>query len=148
MVSIRTVLSSKNDRTNVTVEASATMLDAVKAMSDANIGAVLVTENGKVVGIFTERDYVRKGELAGRVAATTPVRDVMVAQMITVTWETTVDQCLALMKQNRIRHLPVVENDQLLGIISMRDVMFASIANRESEIRGLENYITGTGFQS
>ena len=148
MVSIRTVLSSKNDRTNVTVEASATMLDAVKAMSDANIGAVLVTENGKVVGIFTERDYVRKGELAGRVAATTPVRDVMVAQMITVTWETTVDQCLALMKQNRIRHLPVVENDQLLGIVSMRDVMFASIANRESEIRGLENYITGTGFQS
>lgn len=148
MVTIRTVLSSKKTRTNVTVDASDTMLDAVRAMKDADIGAVLVTENQKVVGIFTERDYARKGELAGRVAEKTPVREVMVEQMITVTWDTTVDQCLALMKQNRIRHLPVVENDQLLGIISMRDVMFASIANRESEIRGLENYITGTGFQS
>ena len=68
--------------------------------------------------------------------------------MFTVQRTTTVDQCLALMKQNRIRHLPVVEDDQLIGIVSMRDVMFASIANRESEIRGLESFLTGTGFQS
>ena len=68
--------------------------------------------------------------------------------MFTVQRTTTVDQCLALMKQNRIRHLPVVEDDQLIGIVSMRDVMFASIANRESKIRGQESFLTGTGFQS
>ncbi len=72
----------------------------------------------------------------------------MVPDMITVTEDASVDQCMALMKQYNVRHLPIVENDQLVGIVSMRDVLFAVLENRESEIRGLENYIMGSGFQS
>lgn len=72
----------------------------------------------------------------------------MVSRMITVTSETSVEQCMALMNQYKIRHLPVVENDQLIGLVSIRDVMTAALENKESEIRGLENYIMGSGFQS
>jgi CBS domain-containing protein len=117
-------------------------------MADAHIGAILVTENGKIIGIYTERDYLYKGEIEGRSAKDTKLKDVMVSKMITVTNETTVEQCMGLMKQYRIRHLPVVEHDQLIGLVSMRDVMLAAIENKESEIRGLENYILGSGFQS
>lgn len=107
-----------------------------------------MTENGKITGIFTERDYLHKGELEGRAAKNTSIKDVMVTQMISVTNDTTVEQCMALMKQYRIRHLPVVEKEHLVGLVSMRDVMMAVLDNKESEIRGLENYIMGSGFQS
>ncbi|HRQ22874.1 MAG TPA: CBS domain-containing protein [Anaerolineales bacterium] len=148
MTTVRKLLESKPDAENYSVEATATVQDALKVMADANIGAVLVTEGGKIVGIYTERDYLRKGELEGRSAKDTLIKDVMVAKMLTVHRDTTVDQCIALMKQYHVRHLPVVENDQLIGLVSMRDVMLAAIENRESEIRGLENYIMGSGFQS
>lgn len=148
MTTVRKLLEAKSTATNFSVEASQSVLHALMLMSEAQIGAVLVTESGKIVGIYTERDYLNKGELEGRTAKGTKIRDVMVPQMITVTRETSVEQCMALMKQYRIRHLPVVENDQLIGLVSMRDVMTAAIENRESEIRGLENYIMGSGFQS
>lgn len=148
MTTVRKLLESKASPTNFSVEAAQTVWDALKVMSQAKIGAILVTENGKITGIFTERDYLHKGELEGRVAKNTKIKDVMVTQMITVTNDTTVDQCMALMKQYRIRHLPVVEKDQLIGLVSMRDVMMAALDNKESEIRGLENYIMGSGFQS
>jgi len=148
MTTVRKLLETKSDAENYSVEATATVQDALKVMGDANIGAVLVTEGGKIVGIYTERDYLRKGELEGRSAKDTLIKDVMVAKMLTVHRDTTVDQCIALMKQYHVRHLPVVENDQLIGLVSMRDVMLAAIENRESEIRGLENYIMGSGFQS
>jgi CBS domain-containing protein len=123
-------------------------MDALKVMADENIGAVLVTDSGKIVGIYTERDYLRKGEFAGRIAAETPLREVMTSQMFTVTLNTSVEQCMGLMNQHRLRHLPVVENEKLLGIVSMRDVLLAALELKESEIRGLENYIMGSGFQS
>jgi CBS domain-containing protein len=148
MTTVRKLLEAKPDAENYSVEATATVQEALKVMADANIGAVLVTEGGKIVGIYTERDYLRKGELEGRSAKDTLIKDVMVAKMLTVHRDTTVDQCIALMKQYHVRHLPVVENDQLIGLVSMRDVMLAAIENRESEIRGLENYIMGSGFQS
>lgn len=148
MTTVRKLLEAKPDSENYTVESTATVLEALKVMADANIGAALVTEGGKIVGIYTERDYLRKGELEGRSAKETLIKDVMVAKMLTVRRDTTVDQCIALMKQYHVRHLPVVENDQLIGLVSMRDVMLAAIENRESEIRGLENYIMGSGFQS
>ena len=81
-------------------------------------------------------------------AKDTKIKDVMVSRMITVTKDTTADQCVELMKQYNISHLPVVEHDQLVGLVSMRDVIAAAFENKESEIRGLENYIMGTGFQS
>lgn len=148
MTTVRKLLEVKESAANFSVEATQSVLDALKVMAEAQIGAILVTENDKIIGIYTERDYLYKGELEGRSAKNTKIKDVMIPQMITVTNETTVDQCMALMKQYRIRHLPVVENDQLVGLVSMRDVMLAAIENRESEIRGLENYIMGSGFQS
>jgi CBS domain-containing protein len=118
----------------------------LKVMADANIGAVLVTEEKKIVGIFTERDYLQKGELEGRSANSTLIRDVMTSGMYTVNMDTSVDQCMALMETHHIRHLPVVEKDQLVGLVSIRDVMTEALKNKESEIKGLENYITGSGF--
>jgi len=148
MTTVRKLLEAKETAKNFSVEASQTVLDALKVMAEAHIGAILVTENGKIIGIYTERDYLYKGEIEGRSAKDTKLKDVMVSKMITVTNETTVEQCMGLMKQYRIRHLPVVEKDQLVGLVSMRDVMLAAIENKESEIRGLENYILGSGFQS
>lgn len=148
MTTVRKLLDDKEISWNYSVESTDTVFQALKVMSEAQIGAVLVTENGKIIGIFTERDYLKKGELEGRVAKGTQIKDVMTPRMITVTTETSMDQCIALMKQHRIRHLPVVEKGQLMGLVSIRDVLMAAIANRESEIRGLENYIMGSGFQS
>ncbi len=148
MTTVRKLLEAKETAKNFSVEASQTVLDALKVMAEAHIGAILVTENGKIIGIYTERDYLYKGEIEGRSAKETKLKDVMVSKMITVTNDTTVEQCMGLMKQYRIRHLPVVEQDQLIGLVSMRDVMLAAIENKESEIRGLENYILGSGFQS
>ncbi|GAB1470791.1 CBS domain-containing protein [Chloroflexota bacterium] len=148
MTTVRKLLEAKESAANFSVEATQSVLDALKVMADAHIGAVLVTEKGRIIGIYTERDYLFKGEVLGRAARDTTVRDVMTPDMINVTMETTVEQCMALMRQYKIRHLPVVENDRLVGLVSMRDVMLAALAIKESEIRGLENYITGSGFQS
>lgn len=148
MFTVREILEAKGDASNYAVSANDTVLTALKLMAEKHIGAVLVTEGGKIVGIYTERDYVQKGELQGRKADSTLLRDVMTASMYTVTTDTSVEQCMALMEAHHIRHLPVVENDQLMGMVSIRDVMSAVLENRESEIKGLENYILASGFAS
>ena len=148
MTTVRKLLEEKELEKNFSVASTDTVLQALKVMAEAHIGAILVTEGGKIVGIYTERDYLYKGEIEGRLAKDTLVKDVMVSKMMTVTKDTTVEQCMGLMKQYNVRHLPVVEKDQLVGLVSMRDVMFAALKNKESEIRGLENYIMGSGFQS
>ena len=148
MTTVRKLLETKESTTNFSIASTDTVLQAVKVMTEHHIGALLVTDEGKIVGIYTERDYLYKGENEGRVAKDTKIKDVMVSRMITVTKDTTADQCVELMKQYNIRHLPVVENDQLVGLVSMRDVIAAAFEGKESEIRGLENYIMGTGFQS
>ena len=148
MTTVRKLLEAKNLSKNYSVASTDTVLQAIKMMAEVHIGALLVTEGGKIVGIYTERDYLYKGENEGRAAKDTKIKDVMISKMITVTMDTPVEQCMGLMKQYNVRHLPVVENDQLVGLVSMRDVMFAALENKESEIRGLENYIMGSGFQS
>ncbi len=148
MTTVRKLLESKETETNYSVASTDTVLQAIQVMVDAHIGAVLVTEGGKIVGIYTERDYLYKGEIEGRLAKETMLKDVMISKMVTVTMDTTAEQCIALMRQYNIRHLPVVESEHLIGLVSMRDVMFAALENKESEIRGLENYIMGSGFQS
>jgi CBS domain-containing protein len=115
-------------------------------MAGANIGSVLVMEEGKIIGIFTERDYALKGELEGRTAKETRVRDVMTQEMLTVTTETSTDECMAVMMKYHIRHLPVVENGTLVGIVSMRDVVAAALEERENKIQGLEDFIHSSGF--
>jgi CBS domain-containing protein len=146
MTSVRRLLETKEGASNFAVSTTDTVLDALKVMNEARVGAVLVTENHKIVGIFTERDYLQKGEMAGRVAKSTLMKDVMTHDMYTVNMETSVEQCMALMDEHHFRHLPVVENGHLIGIISIRDVMNAMLKNKESEIKGLENYIMGSGF--
>ncbi|MEW5939043.1 MAG: CBS domain-containing protein [Chloroflexota bacterium] len=148
MTTVRKLLEAREHETNISVPSTDTVLQAIRVMTENHIGAVFVTEAGKTVGIFTERDYLRKGELEGRAAKDTLVKDVMTPRMVTVTLDSSVEECSALMKQFRIRHLPVVENNQLIGMVSMRDVLVAALENRESEIRGLENFILGSGFQS
>lgn len=148
MTTVRKLLESKDTETNYSVASTDTVLQAIKVMAEAHIGAVLVTEGERIVGIYTERDYLYKGEIENRAAKDTLIKDVMISKMVTVTMETSTEQCIGLMRQYNIRHLPVVENEHLIGLVSMRDVMFAALENKESEIRGLENYIMGSGFQS
>ena len=148
MTTVRKLLETKSSDTSYSIASTDTVLQAVKMMTQYHIGALLVKEGEKIVGIYTERDYLYKGENEGRVAKDTLIKDVMSVRMITVTMDTTADQCVELMKQYNIRHLPVVEHDQLVGLVSMRDVIAAAFEGKESEIRGLENYIMGTGFQS
>lgn len=148
MATVKQLMSVKNDGANFSIDCNDTVLKALEIMAEANISAVMVTENEIIVGIFTERDYSRKCELKGLSAESTRVRDLMTEKMITVTLETSMDQCMGLMKQYRIRHLPVIENDTMVGMVSMRDVIDTVLSERESTIKGLENYILGSGFAS
>jgi predicted transcriptional regulator len=122
------------------------VLTALEIMADANIGAVMVTENRKIMGIFTERDYTRECALKGLTAESIPVRDVMTEQMMTVKADTSLDQCVSLMNQYHIRHLPVIEENTMIGIISIRDVVKELLSDRDSTIKGLENYILSSDF--
>lgn len=147
MATVKDLIGLKKDSTNYTVNANDTVLKALAVMAHAHIGALLVMDRTRIVGIFTERDYAHKGELKGRIARDTLVREVMTEDMYTVTTHTSTEECMALMMQHGIRHLPVVENSKLLGIISMRDVVADTLAERESEIKGLENYILASDFE-
>ncbi len=146
MATVKHLVDTKTDSTHYAVKADETVLKALRVMAGAKIGSVLVLEEGKIVGIFTERDYAQKGELEGRTAKGTNVRDVMTEEMYTVTTDTSTDECMALMMQLHIRHLPVVENGKLLGIVSIRDVIAAELEERESKIKGLEDFIRASGF--
>ena len=146
MATVKDLINEKKDGSNYSVKCSDTVLKAIGVMASANISAVLVTEESKIVGIFTERDYLRKVVLKGLSSDTTQVKDLMTKEMYTVNSDTAVDQCTALMMKHNIRHLPIVDDNQLVGVLSMRDVIKTTLANRESTIIGLENYILGSGF--
>lgn len=146
MATVKYLVDSKIDSTHYAIKATETVLKALRVMAGATIGSVLVMDEGKIIGIFTERDYALKGELEGRTAANTLVRDVMTRELYTVTTETPVEDCMAIMMRHHIRHLPAVENGTLVGIISMRDVVAAALEERESKIRGLEDIIQSSGF--
>ncbi len=146
MATVKQLIDKKGDGTNYAVACTDQVIFALKIMAEANVGAIMVTEDGKVVGIFTERDYSRKCELQELSAKSTPVRNLMTEQMMTVTPETSIDHCMKLMKQYRIRHLPVVEENTMIGMVSMRDVVDTLLADRESEIIGMQNFFLGTDF--
>ena len=120
-----------------------TLLAALEQMADKNVGALVVLEGEKLVGIISERDYARRGILQGR-GPETPVRDVMTTQVYYVTKEQTIEDCMAVMTDRKIRHLPVVEDDRVVGIISIGDVVNNFIDDQQHLIKGLENYITGS----
>jgi CBS domain-containing protein len=120
-----------------------TVFDAVKLMSEKGVGALLVMENKKMVGIITERDYARKVILAGKSSRQTPVKDVMTKRVLWVAPERTVEECMALMTDERVRHLPVVDNTRVVGMVSIGDLVKAIIAEQQIIIDQLQNYITG-----
>ena len=148
MATVRQLMKTKTDGTNYTVDNNDTVLKALEIMAQANISAVMVTEKDKIVGIFTERDYSRKCEIKGFSAKNTPVHTLMTEKMFTVHPDTSMDDCMGLMNQHHIRHLPIVDNDRFVGMVSMRDVVDILISERESTIKGLENYILGSGFST
>jgi CBS domain-containing protein len=126
----------------VSIEPHATVLDAIKLMAEKGIGALLVTDAGRLVGIISERDYARKVILKGRASDDTPVRDIMTADVVTTRSEETVRKCLNMMTEHHFRHLPVVDDGELKGIISIGDLVKAIIAEQQEEIEQLEQYIS------
>jgi CBS domain-containing protein len=121
----------------------ATIFEALQLMARKNVGALVVVDRGRLVGIISERDYTRKGILHDRRSSETIVRQIMTTRVITVTRSHTIGECMTLMTNERIRHLPVVEDDALLGVVSIGDVVKALIADQELTIEQLERYITG-----
>ena len=124
------------------IDADATVLDAVRKMVDANIGALLVTADGEIAGIFTERDYLRRMAVEGRQAEDTLVRDVMTTPLVYVTPETSVDESMALMTDRRIRHLPVADGGAVVGMVSIGDLVKFQSKQQSFQIQYLTDYIT------
>lgn len=147
MATVNDLLGAKTDASRYAVKATETVYRAIRLMADRRIGAILVVEQGLVIGIFTERDYIMRVEVEGRAAKETLLREVMTDQMYTVTTSTSIEHCLALMTRYRFRHLPVVEEGKLLGIVSMRDAVAAVLEAGRAEIQDLENYTLASGFQ-
>jgi CBS domain-containing protein len=127
----------------ISVQPSSTVYDAIKLMADKNIGAVAVVEGDRLVGIFTERDYARKVILRGKASPTTLVAEVMSKNPICVFPEHTVEQCMALMTQKTFRHLPVLEANRMVGMISIGDLVKSIIQEQEFIIDQLAHYIQG-----
>jgi len=121
----------------------APVYDALSMMADKGVGALLVLEGGGVVGIVSERDYARKVDLKRKSSRQTPVRDIMTPDVVYVRPENTVEECMALMTHKRIRHLPVMEDDKVVGVISIGDVVKAIISEQQFVIEQLEHYISG-----
>jgi CBS domain-containing protein len=123
------------------IGADATVFEAVKQMVETGVGSLLVTEEGEITGIFTERDYLRRMALEGRNDKETPVRDVMSSPLVVVTPETPIDECMAVMTDRRIRHLPVVEAGEVVGLISIGDAVKFRSKQQSFEIQYLTDYI-------
>jgi CBS domain-containing protein len=138
---VREILDDKGHDV-LKIDANASVFDAVKLMVDTGVGSVLVTEEGKVAGIFTERDYLRRLTLEGRDDKETSVRDVMSSPLVVVTPDTEIDECMAVMTDRRVRHLPVVEGGDVMGVVSIGDVVKFKSKQQSFEIRYLTDYIT------
>jgi CBS domain-containing protein len=137
------VLAEKGyDVHSITPDAS--VFEALERMAEHNVGALVVIESDEVVGILSERDYARKVILLGRASRDTLVREVMTSEVITVDPDTTVGQCMQLMTARRIRHLPVLQDGRLMGVISIGDVVKSIMADQAFEIEQLQGYISGT----
>jgi CBS domain-containing protein len=126
-----------------TVSPDTMVFDAIQLMADKNIGALLVTEHGRLLGIMSERDYTRKIALKGRSSKQTPVREIISGKVVSVSPSHTVEECMRLMTDHRVRHLPVLSDDQILGIVSIGDLVNWIISAQNSAIHQLQTYITG-----
>ncbi len=127
----------------ISVSPDSSVLEAIKVMADKNIGALVVMQDDKLAGIVSERDYARKVIVKGRSSKSTQVAEIMTADVTTTSGDQTVDECMAMMTEMRIRHLPVVEDDRVIAMISIGDLVQAIIADQKEEIEQLEHYISG-----
>ncbi len=142
MQTVRQLLGGKSPEVYA-VSPDAAVIEAIRLMAEKGIGAVLVMEGPRLVGILSERDYARKIVLHSRSSANTPVRDIMTAQLITVTPAEAVERCLQLVTDKRIRHLPVIEDEKVVGVISIGDLVKAVIEYQREELDHLQQYIAG-----
>lgn len=143
MKTAASILKSKASQTVHTITPDAPVFDAVKLMAAKDIGSLVVMQGAKVVGLVTERDYARKIALVSRSSRDTPVRDIMTSEVLCVLPKRTTHECMALMTKNRVRHLPVMEGETMLGIISVGDLVRDIISEQQFIIQQLELYITG-----
>jgi CBS domain-containing protein len=127
------------------IDASETVFDAIRRMVESNVGSILVTDDGQIVGIMTERDYLRKIVLEGRTSRETAVGEIMSSPLVYVTPQTTVEECMAVMTDRRIRHLPVVEGEaeEVVGVVSIGDVVKYQSREQSFQIQYLTDYISG-----
>jgi len=137
------LLKSKPHQTVYTVAPTASVFEAVRQMAEKNVGALLVMEGVQVVGIISERDYARKIDLMSRTSKETLVREIMTAAVMYVRPDHTTEDCMALMTENRLRHLPIMEGGKLLGLISIGDLVKDIISEQKFIIEQLEHYISG-----
>jgi CBS domain-containing protein len=143
MKNVTDLLKSKPPRAMVTVKPGDTVLEAIKVLAREDIGAAAVIADDKLVGIFSERDYTRKVILLGRHSETTRVEEIMTANVICVSPRTKTRDCMALMSEKGIRHLPVVDEGRVVAMVSIRDIVTDIIADQEFTISQLESYISG-----
>jgi CBS domain-containing protein len=143
MITVKDILQSKGHEI-ISITPEATVYDALKIMADKNVGALVVLEDGAVAGIMSERDYARKVILHGKSSRELQVRDIMTSRVYYVHPGQNLQECMAQITDKHVRHLPVLAEDKLVGIISIGDVVKAIIADHESTIKLLENYITGS----
>lgn len=143
MTTAADILKAKPRSTVHTIDAGATALDAVRRMTEVNVGALVVLDGDRVAGIVSERDCARKLILQAQDAARTPVRQIMSAPVLYVRPDRTADECMALMTENRLRHLPVMDEGRLVGVVSIGDLVKGVVSEQQFIIEQLEHYITG-----
>jgi signal-transduction protein with cAMP-binding, CBS, and nucleotidyltransferase domain len=141
MSKVSDILGDKGGRV-LSIDAGSSVFEAVQEMVEANVGSLLVTDRGDIVGIVTERDYLRRVTLEGRTDRDTPVGEIMTSPLVVVTRETEIDECMAIMTDRRIRHLPVVEDGDVVGVVSIGDLVKFKSKQQSFEIQYLTDYIT------
>lgn len=140
MKNVKQILEGKNHKV-LSVAPDATVFEALQRLADKNVGALVVLDGGKLVGIFSERDYARKVVLLGKSSRDTPVRDIMTRKVLCARPEQTVEQCMAIMTAKRVRHLPVIDHKKVIGLISIGDLVKEMISEQQFVIAQLEHYI-------
>jgi CBS domain-containing protein len=143
MGNVLQILKSKTQPAVHSVPPDTAVFDAIKLMADRNIGALLIMDDAKIVGIVTERDYARKIALEGLSSRDTPVRDIMTARVIYVRPDQSIEECMVLMTDNRLRHLPVMDSGKVVGLISIGDVVNELVSEQKFTINQLVHYISG-----
>lgn len=142
MLTVKKILADKAISEVWSVQPTTSVIDTLHLLAEKNIGAVVVLDHEKLVGIFSERDYARKGIIQGRKAKSTPISEVMTPKVFTVDPRMSIQECMQLLGQKKIRHLPVLENDRVVGVISIGDIVNSIMHEQKQHIHFLEQYIT------